>query len=168
MKRPRSIGEVSKATHPILGQAANEEISQSGRALPLAHGEDIDPMHEMHLEASIGPQGKDVVVILGGSGACDADLVRRGTAGCQQLSCPPKASIASCSGVAALVTITFGEENADRCTVIPVDWSQVGTARGPAVHVVGAFALRASSNGRHTGESSVIPTISTEPKIAGA
>ena len=37
-----SVGEVGQATHPILGQASNEEIGKSGRALPVSRGEDID------------------------------------------------------------------------------------------------------------------------------
>ena len=74
--------------HPCLGEAAEQDVRERRRRLPLPAGRHLDAVHEMQVEIGVGAEGEQVVVVLGGRGRSDGDVGGLRPAGHEQLARP--------------------------------------------------------------------------------
>ena len=77
-----------QSPHSRLGEAAQQDIRESRRSLPLAARRDLDAVHEVQVEAGVGAEREKVVVVVGRRGRRDGDLGGLRPAGGEELPHP--------------------------------------------------------------------------------
>lgn len=71
-------------------KAANQDVREGGSSLTLPTGRDLDAMHKVKVEISVGSQSEEMIVVIGRRDRRDGDLGRIGRAGRDELPRPTK------------------------------------------------------------------------------